>query len=336
MNLTIKKAVLHILDAPSNMMVISTKYLDLFDEETMEFVSKHAENSLRDAGRHQASFTEHSPFLQRLRRYVNGELDLLALSSYGAEELYEQSLHSNRLYSLDVIMMELSQKEEEYLGILCLRNKTGYTHQVNSSEDGVQNRIIRHYSILPSPSQKISSFAFIRLSDFSITFSEQKCMIDGEPVLILPERVLQCTWKKSSKETVKLINKIASKVAEEHGSNSAVAVLRAKSYMSENAQTSDMLSPIKLGRDVFSESSAMENEFRIQLQEAGLERPVHIDRPYAQKSGRSHKIKTDTGIEITIPIDYFDNERYVEFINNPDGTLSISLKNIAKITNRQS
>ena len=90
-----------------------------------------------------------------------------------------------------------------------------------------------------------------------------------------------------------------------------------------------------MGKEVFAESSVMQNEFRVQLQEAGLDRPMPVDRPYAHKVGKSHKIKTDTGIEITIPVDYFDNERYVEFINNPDGTLSIALKNIAKITNRQ-
>lgn len=46
------------------------------------------------------------------------------------------------------------------------------------------------------------------------------------------------------------------------------------------------------------------------------------------------KIKTDTGIEITIPSDFFDNSEYIEFINNPNGTISISIKNVGKIINR--
>jgi len=335
MDTIIKQAVLHILDFQSNMTVISNQYLDLSDEGTMEFVSKHADNSLRDAGRHRASFLENSRFLGMVRQYVSGDMDLLTLSSHTATALHDQIIQSDQLNSVDVVMMELLRAEEPYLGILCFQNKTGYTHQVASTGDGVRNQIIRHYSILPNTSQKAGSFAFIRLSDFSVTFSDRKCMIDGEQVFILPEKVLQCTWQRSSRETVKLVNKIAAKVAKEHGSNSTVAVSRAKSYIAENAQTSDVLAPMDMGRDVFSESSVMQSEFRVKLQEAGLEKPVHVDRPYAQKSGRSHKIKTDTGIEITIPVDYFDNERYVEFINNPDGTLSIALKNIAKITNRQ-
>ena len=53
-----------------------------------------------------------------------------------------------------------------------------------------------------------------------------------------------------------------------------------------------------------------------------------------KKAGRSHKIKTDTGIEITFPSEYIENTDFIRFINNPDGTLSIELKNIGKIVNK--
>ena len=78
----------------------------------------------------------------------------------------------------------------------------------------------------------------------------------------------------------------------------------------------------------------MQNEFRIQLQEAGLDKPVHVDRPYAQKTGRNHKIKTDTGIEITIPMEEYRNPDHVEFITNMDGTISVLIKNIGVLSSR--
>ena len=49
------------------------------------------------------------------------------------------------------------------------------------------------------------------------------------------------------------------------------------------------------------------------------------------KKGRSQKIKTDTGIEITFPAEYAGNDDFIEFINQPDGTISIAVKNIGKI-----
>lgn len=52
------------------------------------------------------------------------------------------------------------------------------------------------------------------------------------------------------------------------------------------------------------------------------------------KANRSHKIKTDTGIEITVPSDFFNNPEYIEFISNEDGTISIAIKNVGQIINR--
>ena len=47
---------------------------------------------------------------------------------------------------------------------------------------------------------------------------------------------------------------------------------------------------------------------------------------------RKHKLSTDTGIEITIPTDYFENTDFVEFFKSDDGSMSITLKNIQNIT----
>ena len=78
----------------------------------------------------------------------------------------------------------------------------------------------------------------------------------------------------------------------------------------------------------------MQQEFKEQLQDAKLPDNVAIQKEFAQRTGRSHKIKTDTGIEITFPSEYVENTEYIQFINNPDGTISIELKHIGKITNK--
>ena len=43
---------------------------------------------------------------------------------------------------------------------------------------------------------------------------------------------------------------------------------------------------------------------------------------------------TDTGIEITIPLDYYNNKDYIEVLNMPDGRLAIQIKNIGNIENK--
>ena len=41
-----------------------------------------------------------------------------------------------------------------------------------------------------------------------------------------------------------------------------------------------------------------------------------------------------TKIEIIVPAECLENNDYIEFVSNPDGKISISIKNIGKILNR--
>ena len=78
----------------------------------------------------------------------------------------------------------------------------------------------------------------------------------------------------------------------------------------------------------------MQADFDNAIKEAGFTEPVKMDQEATIKKMCKHKLKTDTGIELTIPSEYFDNTEYMEFHNNEDGTLSIMLKHIGNIVNR--
>ena len=54
----------------------------------------------------------------------------------------------------------------------------------------------------------------------------------------------------------------------------------------------------------------------------------------AKRVTKSHKIRTDTGIELTFPAEYGENSDFIEFFSTPDGRIEIALKNIGAIENR--
>lgn len=68
--------------------------------------------------------------------------------------------------------------------------------------------------------------------------------------------------------------------------------------------------------------------------ELNIPKEVTINRSLAIRAAKTQKIKTDTGIEISFPAEYFENQDYFKIINNPDGTLSIEIKNIGKIISK--
>ena len=53
--------------------------------------------------------------------------------------------------------------------------------------------------------------------------------------------------------------------------------------------------------------------------------------PKYEKKYRMQKFKLANGIELAIPMDVYQNKEFVEFINNPDGTISVMIKNIDEI-----
>src|SRR5699024_5951998 len=53
-----------------------------------------------------------------------------------------------------------------------------------------------------------------------------------------------------------------------------------------------------------------------------------------EKKYRLQRFKLDSGIEISIPMDIYQDKNKVEFINKSDGTMSLVIKDIASIINK--
>ena len=54
--------------------------------------------------------------------------------------------------------------------------------------------------------------------------------------------------------------------------------------------------------------------------------PVRESREISEKKFGKQKLKMDNGIELIVPLDVYRNGDLIEFVNNPDGTVSIMLK----------
>ena len=87
-----------------------------------------------------------------------------------------------------------------------------------------------------------------------------------------------------------------------------------------------------IGERLYEEYPAVREEFEEKLGKYNMIREEV--RPQNETTVRKlHKqyLKTDTGIEINIPMDEYNNNDSVEFITNPDGTISIMIKNINRL-----
>ena len=230
------------------------------------------------------------------------------------------------------IMLEARGKR--YFAFMLLEAKQAYMHEVGYGESGAQkNDIARHHAILPNPSQKVPSFAVVESKTLTVSFCDKERTIAGENRWLIPDGLLQCSMEASSKEVFDTACRIVEEVAEEYGANKAVAVSKAKAYISSNADESDELAPWDLGEEVFDDEP-LQKRFEEALAEEALPERVVVEKSVAKRVAKNHKIRTDTGIDITFPAEYGENPDFIEFVSGSNGLINIELKNIGSIENR--
>ena len=151
--------------------------------------------------------------------------------------------------------------------------------------------------------------------------------------MLIPEGLLQCSVEASSKEVIETVARIVEEVADEFGANAAVALSKAKAYVSEKADEEEFLAPWEVGAEVF-EDEPLQRRFEEAVAEENLPDRVPVEKKVAQRVAKNHKIRTDTGIEITFPSEFAHNPDFIEFVSTPNGLIQIELKNIGSIENR--
>lgn len=218
--------------------------------------------------------------------------------------------------------------------VLLLPRKLAFAHDVYAEGGVPVNGIVRHDATLPNPTQKVDSYAVIEVESRAVDFVDKPRTIAGDEIMVLPDRLLQCSTGASCREVLQQVTRIVEDVAREYGANAAVATAKAKAIMNEKAEESEYLPPWDLGCEVFEDEPAMRERFEQTARDEELPERLSVKRSVVNRAAKSHRIRTDTGIEVIFPSEYSTNPEFIEFITEADGSLSIELKNIGSIENR--
>lgn len=351
----INHAILHVLDFTSCVHVFAEEEMDPAGKMAKGFVAKHVGKALSSIDNKRGTFAPDSGFAEELQAYARGELGFVDLSAQIAAFVGEELGRADKAESTDVLVVDFEQEEERsagelnesqaeaayrgrarrYFAIMLLESKQAYMHEVKRGDSGLQQcEVARHHAILPNPSQKVASYALVDMRSLAVQFSDKPRKIAGEERWLIPDGLLQCSMQASSKEAIQTVARIVEDVAEEYGANTATALSRAKAYVSENVAEFEEIVPEELGREVFGEGTPLLDRYEAAVAEEALPARIAVEREAAKRVARNHKIRTDTGIEITFPAEYGRNPDFIEFVSGPDGKISIELKNISHIENR--
>ncbi|NLI57501.1 MAG: nucleoid-associated protein [Clostridium sp.] len=329
----IKRAVLHVLDSEASMPIISKGELEI-TEDLSDYISKHIYKIIDNPNTKKAKFIEDANPMYIMVESLN-EDNFLSMTANMANNLFAFMQKNIDIPSADLLCCIFEEEGKEHLAILKLNYKSAFTHWVNNYEEGNVNTIISHKTLLPLESQRVEECALIDLSDYSLRVLEKKYEINGEKEFYLSQYYLKCKSELSTNEKLKILDKVTKDINKKYFDEDFEKAIEIKKAVSESLEDNERIDIEDIAQKVYDTNVEIRNEYMEEMSKSGLyEKEIVIPEKLAEKKFSMQKIKTDSGIEVKFPLEFANRRDKIEFINNPDGTVSILIKNVEKITNR--
>ena len=330
MIVTIKKAILHIIAPGIDNSLYSSSELDLTDGVTHAFIISHIEKMYDDPTLRTGTFSASSGFKYQMCQYREGKESFVEMSKAVAKKLSDGIAQGEVCLPSDIIVCECVISERDVIAVLKCDNKAVISHKT----DGDKNEIVSYYSVLPTSTQKLGDCAFVDLRDLSIKFKGKSVTLDGERLNLMSEVLLECDSELSVSEAFSKVQKLAKKVSEEYGGDTAETDARIKQAVKETPADEDKVSLGKITETVFGAAPAAKAEFSEKLKAAAVPQEIEKVEYITKRANKKIKIVTDTGIEILMPSELYRDGENMVMNPNEDGTYTIEINNIREIENK--
>lgn len=329
----IRKAIIHILDAGLGMPVLSDTELSL-SPDLNDFIRALLGRVLSGDDLKTCVFEEaSSEVYQQIQNF--SEDNLVVVSKTLAETLYQIMNQNIAIPSADLLVVTFQMEGEQQLALLKLNYKESYVHTTKDEAGENKNELIKYYAALPSSSTRLSEAVIINLTDYQVRVLEKKYEVNGKKVNYLSELFLKCHAKMSSKAKLSTLTKTVEQINKKHFEDDIDIRMKAKSVLKEELNEEGAVMVERVSEKIYGEKPEIKEEFEEKLEKYNL-KTARIE-PQSERTVKKFEkqfLKTDTGIEINIPTDQYDDISKVEFITNPDGTISVLIKNINHITTK--
>ena len=327
MEIIIHQAILHVLDTTLDAPVLSGSGMEMTAEKTA-YLQNHIEKLLASDEIRQCRPLPDSAFCNELEH--NG--DFVDLSCRIAGVLFDYMHAHTTIPGADLAVVDFTRDGEPWLGILKLNYKNGYTHYTETVEGAPVNSIIQQRACLPTQSGKVEEGALVNLTDYSMRLLEKKYDIDGHKEFYLSSVVFQYTQAEPEKKKLQAIQEAAAQAVKDAYEDEPHADAQVAMLIANQAADNDNQVSVEQVRQQLAEEyplAAVPFDDYVEksevLEEAAA--PVTVT-PARIRRMESRSIRTANGIEVKIPTELLNSDSELEFLHDPDGSVSLLIKNV--------
>ena len=327
MEIIIHQAILHVLDTTLDAPVLSGGGMELTAEKTA-YLQNHIEKLLASDEIRQCRPLPDSAF----RNELEHNQDFIDLSCRIAGVLFDYMHAHTTIPGADLAVVDFTRDGAPWLGILKLNYKNGYTHYTETVEGAPINSIIQQRACLPTQSGKVEEGALVNLTDYSMRLLEKKYDIDGHKEFYLSSAVFQYTQAEPEKKKLQAIQEAAAQAVKDAYEDEPHADAQVAMLIANQAADNDNQVSVEQVRQQLAEEyplAAVPFDDYVEksevLEEAAA--PVTVT-PARIRRMESRSIRTANGIEVKIPTELLNSDSELEFLHDPDGSVSLLIKNV--------
>lgn len=327
MEIIIHQAILHVLDTTLDAPVLSGGGMELTAEKTA-YLQNHIEKLLASDEIRQCRPLPDSAF----RNELEHNQDFIDLSCRIAGVLFDYMHAHTTIPGADLAVVDFTRDGAPWLGILKLNYKNGYTHYTETVEGAPVNSIIQQRACLPTQSGKVEEGALVNLTDYSMRLLEKKYDIDGHKEFYLSSVVFQYTQAEPEKKKLQAIQEAAALAVKDAYEDEPHADAQVAMLIANQAADNDNQVSVEQVRQQLAEEyplAAVPFDDYVEksevLEEAAA--PVTVT-PARIRRMESRSIRTANGIEVKIPTELLNSDSELEFLHDPDGSVSLLIKNV--------
>lgn len=329
-NIIIKNAIVHILDSTVGIPVLSDTPLDC-GSDLCDFFKAHIAKISESDEQKCCEFEEDSPVYEYFRQFSSEFF--VDFSKVLAEGLYSIMNANIAIPPADLAVVSFRCDGKDYMALLKLNYKSGYTHLTGSSDQGNSNDIIMQKALLPSETQRLSEAVIVDMEDYSIRLLEKKYEINGKKDNYLSTLYLHCHGPLSQKSRLDIVTKAVEQVNKKYYPEDDVdRKLEVKTVIYSELEEQGSLNVEAVKQKVFADNPEMQQEFQEKVEKYNIQNEeIRPQNQQTIKKFQKQVLTTDTGIEISIPMELLKDTDNIQFITNADGTISLHIENIGKL-----
>ncbi|MFV0559965.1 MAG: nucleoid-associated protein [Enterococcus sp.] len=333
MDIYLKKAVMQVIDRESGSPMFSQTELDL----TKEFIRDFLQKKIIKISSAQTKTGQLVPDTTFTNLIAQVQEDFLPISQQIVEYWYEAYKESEDGPGADVFLVLYEMDAQMYFAFLKINYREAYTHFIEVGDAGIDNRLILNRAILGSKSQKADEAFAVDLSKFTYELIEKKYEFSGKKQFYFSTRVIESLPAPSLDENVKIIQKVAKQIGKQFEAEEFDVIADVKEAVYDSIEETGRLDHEAIAEKIFKENITAKMAFKEEVTDSGFVPeavPVKEVQEISEKKFGKQKFKLSNGIELIVPVDVYRNPELIEFVNNPDGTVSVMIKNVEEVLNR--